>query len=422
MRTHDGAAAELDEAVREIVRRVSAAADEVADRVVRRIRAEAPALARIDEDEPWSTHPASVRANVDAALAFILHGLPDGRLEPPAVTQERVRRMVAIGIELEAILRSYRVGHAELWARWQTEACRLGLSEDLLIGALSHGSQVMFAYIDHLSAVVSEEYARLQEMRVRSAAAVRADVVARLVAGADIDAESASRKLGYELRHRHIGLVIWRERPGESLSTADLERTATALTRRLGAGRPLTVNAGASVLWAWCIAREGASTDLLRGPEPWSPEPGVRVALGGPGAGVEGFVVSHQEALVTREHLCRSGARAPLAWYRDVALRSLLTVDDRRAGRYMREVLGPLAVDNDQMARLRATLALLLQEGGSRVRTARRLSLHQNSIAHRVTRIEELLGRSVDRDHGDLSAALTIAQALPHELRAEPER
>jgi hypothetical protein len=63
--------------------------------------------------------------------------------------------------------------------------------------------------------------------------------------------------------------------------------------------------------------------------------------------------------------------------------------------------LGGLATDDEQHARLRETLLVFLDTGGSYKATAERLVLHKNSVQYRIRRAEESLGRPVgDNRHG----------------------
>ncbi len=78
----------------------------------------------------------------------------------------------------------------------------------------------------------------------------------------------------------------------------------------------------------------------------------------------------------------------------------------------MREHLGKLARDDDESARLRATLILYLEENGSRVATAKRIGVHPNTVANRIRTCRELLGRDVEKDQVPLLVALTLAATL----------
>ena len=53
-----------------------------------------------------------------------------------------------------------------------------------------------------------------------------------------------------------------------------------------------------------------------------------------------------------------------------------------------------------------------LDENGSRGRTAKRLSIHENTVSYRLRQAEELLGRSVDKRTLELRVALALADLV----------
>ena len=59
--------------------------------------------------------------------------------------------------------------------------------------------------------------------------------------------------------------------------------------------------------------------------------------------------------------------------------------------------LGLLAPQDDATRRLAGTLHTDLDENGIRRRTAKRLSIHENTVVNRLREVEELVGRSVDK-------------------------
>ena len=125
--------------------------------------------------------------------------------------------------------------------------------------------------------------------------------------------------------------------------------------------------------------------------------PGVRLALGEPGSGLDGFRRSHEEAAQARRVASLAG-RPPgaITRYRQVALRALATADLPRAREFVQRELGPLAADDDVSLRLAGTLRAYLDEQASRSRAAKRLGIHENTVSYRVRQAEELLGRRVD--------------------------
>jgi DNA-binding PucR family transcriptional regulator len=80
--------------------------------------------------------------------------------------------------------------------------------------------------------------------------------------------------------------------------------------------------------------------------------------------------------------------------------------------------LAGLAADDEHHARLRDTLLVFLQTGGSYKATAERLTLHKNTVQYRIRKAEESLGRPVGEDKHDVELALRASRWLgPSVLR-----
>ena len=73
----------------------------------------------------------------------------------------------------------------------------------------------------------------------------------------------------------------------------------------------------------------------------------------------------------------------------------------------MTEALGTLE-RRDQRGTLRETLRAYLETGGSQAEASNRLGIHRNTLAYRLRRIGELIGRDV----GDPTSWLTLHLAL----------
>jgi DNA-binding PucR family transcriptional regulator len=76
------------------------------------------------------------------------------------------------------------------------------------------------------------------------------------------------------------------------------------------------------------------------------------------------------------------------------------------------KTLGGLAIDDEYHARLRDTLLLFLQMGGSFKMTAERLMLHKNTVVYRIRKAEESLGLPVGERQHDVELALRVTQWL----------
>ena len=138
---------------------------------------------------------------------------------------------------------------------------------------------------------------------------------------------------------------------------------------------------------------------------------GLGVALGQIGKGIAGFRRSHEEAVLARRvHQLRQPASGSCVRFDDVALDVLLMQNPAEASRFVKQQLGELADDTDAASRLRATVAVFLQENASFLHAARRLGVHENTVAYRIRRAEELLGRELKTSQVELQTALRLAR------------
>lgn len=74
---------------------------------------------------------------------------------------------------------------------------------------------------------------------------------------------------------------------------------------------------------------------------------------------------------------------------------------------FIAEALGALP-NGDQRGTLRATLRAFLESGGSQVDASRRLGIHRNTLAYRLRRIGDLVGRDVADPRGWLTLHLAL--------------
>jgi DNA-binding PucR family transcriptional regulator len=79
---------------------------------------------------------------------------------------------------------------------------------------------------------------------------------------------------------------------------------------------------------------------------------------------------------------------------------------------WVRSTLAGLATDDEHHARLRDTLLVFLQMGGSYKATAERLTVHKNTVQYRLRRAEESLGRPVGENQHDVELALRASHWL----------
>jgi DNA-binding PucR family transcriptional regulator len=74
--------------------------------------------------------------------------------------------------------------------------------------------------------------------------------------------------------------------------------------------------------------------------------------------------------------------------------------------------LAGLADDDEDHARLRGTLLVFLESGGSYKTAAERLMLHKNTVQYRIRKAQESLGRPVGGNRHDVELALQASHWL----------
>ncbi|HEY1853512.1 MAG TPA: helix-turn-helix domain-containing protein, partial [Solirubrobacterales bacterium] len=278
----------------------------------------------------------------------------------------------------------------------------------------------IFAWVEAIERRLTDVYMGARERWERDAAAVRAAEVRALLGGAGpADTATVSLRLGYELERFHVGYVIWSEEGGERPGDAGdlfaaMERAAARIAESLGAGPPLTVAEGRH-LACWVGTR--SASDFAQLQLPRCANCRFSVAAGSPAHGVEGFVLSHREALQARRVAQLRGEGGHVrASFPNLSLEALLLENPEAARRFAARELGPLAGADDATVRLASTLAIFLEEGESFARAARRLGVHRNTVAYRVHRSETLLGRSLGERMLELRVALRLARAVASQL------
>lgn len=339
--------------------------------------------------------------------AMVLLAFPDVQLNP--ITEEALegdREFVRRGIALDKVLRGIRLGHAGMAQAFLT-ACEALVDPVRVADEMKAVSQDLFGFIDAFSGSMVIEFLAERDRWITSAAAARAETVNQILAGDEIDVRAASSVLGYDLDRRHLALIAWASSPGE---VSNLERVAEAQLRAREATTTLAVPIGSSGLWAW-----GAITnDAHSATPPAPPVPAdVRIALGLPGRGMDGFRRSHEQAS-RAERLSRlAGDRAAhVTSYAEISAIAMLAEDLDSARNFVERELGPLADSTSQVAALRETLLEYLEHERSISTVAAHLHLARGTVAYRVKKAEAMLGHEVGQRRFELHAALLLVQTL----------
>lgn len=301
---------------------------------------------------------------------------------------------------------AYNSGRNTVWQHWM----RLSFagSDDIAVVARSLDvvSASLSAWIDATLVQLASHIEREREELTRATHAQRFETVTLVLEGAPVQAASASERLGYPLRGRHLAAVLWTD--PATPDPAAVSRAAEELRRRVGAPRLFTVAASSFSQWVWL----GGVGD----PDPatvtalFSTAPDIRGAIGSGGDGMDGFRRSHFEAVETQRLMMRRGAGVGgVATFADVALVALAGRDEQAAREFVARTLGPLAhADPD----LRQTVRVYIRNMCNAARTAEALFTHRNTVLNRIARAEALLPQPLAVRGLEIGTALELQQFL----------
>jgi hypothetical protein len=263
--------------------------------------------------------------------------------------------------------------------------------------------------IDALASRYLEENRRTEVRRQADKSAM----VEVMRCGGQVTPEAARSTLGIDISDHHLPVVLWLDGGLSLTQAAAVERgAARRAAEYLGCPTPLMVP-DARALFVWVSRRRPfGHCDLSVFDEVTHRTPGLRVSVGLANPGLEGFRRGLVTARDTYEVARLGGSSKPVTTYRDVGLMSLLAQDPERAKWFAAELLGPLWSADPCLAELRGTLLRYLENDASLARTAAELYIHRNTVAHRLNRIRELLGRSTVLRTVEMHAALLLAAVL----------
>lgn len=403
----------MERAGREVEALVSSVAAVVSGRITEVTRdlvgvfaAELPQLR--EDDGLARLLPASTEQNCVTCLHVFQHGIEPADVGAPAAAVEAARRAAQHGIARTEVLRAYRLGQAR-FLHWCIHELLSQTRDAELVGAATlRMLELNFGYIDRVSEQVASAYELERDRWLQNRSAARAARVRVLLAEESVDLDATEATLGYRLRQHHLGVVAWvddTQQGGDAL--AGLERAVAACADRIDAqGAPLVVPVDDKNVWAWLPVggRAEIAAACLEMP---ADEPGVRLAVGLPASGVEGFRRTHSQALRAQEVATVAGsAAADATLFARVAAIASMCADIGGARAWVCETLGPLSNDDDRCARLRETLREFLATGGSYTAAADRLTLHKSTVQYRITKAKQMRGRPLEDGRLDVEVAL----------------
>jgi hypothetical protein len=372
-------------------------------------------IPQLRDDKPvLALLASSVDSNVDTCLQVMQHQIDLAAVQAPAAAVEYARRLAQRGTPLTALLRAYRVGHAR-FADWVLKELAQQAGDAPMISATTLSmSRIVAGYIDQISENMVAAYAQERENWLRNRSATRAARIRDLLSGERIDVSAAEVTLGYRLRQYHVGLVCW---VGDAVSTPDeitrLERATSHVAGQVPcSGEPVFLPRDELSAWAWLPLGSRPTFDFATA-DTTGMDADIHFAFGDAAKGTTGFRITHQQAIAAQAVALAAGSPAPRAvTFKQVAPVAMMLTSKELLRPWVLSTLAGLATDDEYHARLRETLLVFLQSGGSYKTTALRLVLHKNTVQYRVHKAQESLGRPVGDSRHDVELALQASHWL----------
>jgi len=375
---------------RALLARLRARRPEIERAIVARVRQSVSEPAAEQDSE----YLAGLHAAVLAAVGFALQALEQRERLPaiPTAITAQARRAARNGVELEAILSRYILGHSLLFDyALQEAACLEGA---LQAGALRALSSAHASLAEVLVRAVSREHVAELQRICGSDERHLAERVRLLLAGESQDAS----ELHYELEAWHVGVIA----RGSAAA-----RTLEALAQALGC-RLLGVPRGEGTVWGWLGSLSSLPTaDIERALASAEPAGKISLAMGEPAAGLQGWRTTHRQAQAAQLVALRRPRR--FTRYADVALLAAALRDETLASALTETYLAPL--DGARGAQtLRDTLNAYVGAERNISAAAAALGVARKTVLRRLSTIEARLGRPLRSCPAELEIALQLGE------------
>jgi hypothetical protein len=357
---------------------------------------------------------SSVHSNVGTCLQIMQHQIELSAVRAPAASLEYARRRAQRGTPLTALLRAYRLGHT-CFSDWLLKELARQTKDAHMLTATTLGmSKIVAGYVDQTSEEIVAAYTRERENWLRNRSAARAARIRDLLSGQRVNVSATEATLGYRLCQYHVGLVCW---AGDATAAVD---NITRLEHAIGhvaekaacSGEPVFLPRDESSAWAWLPLGIRDTFDAAEASTS-GVDDDIHFAFGDAARDTAGFRLTHQQAIAAQAVALAAGSPMPrsVAFGEVAPVAMMLSAADLLRA-WVLATLAGLATDDEHHARLRGTLLVFLQTGGSYKTTAQRLTLHKNTVQYRIHKAEESLGRPVGENQHDVELALRASHWL----------
>ncbi len=227
--------------MRELSSRLEERLPQIATEIHARLVAEVPEY--YESGDP-ALLDADMRS-IGAALREIVEGLSHGRTPPARVSgtaTDEARLAAQAGVDLQVLLRTYRVGQALFLQTIIEQAEAVVDDPETRLAVLTLASQYQFDWNDHVMAALIDAYQHERDLLFRDRERQKRELVRDVLKGLPAD----TSKLAYNLRGQHVAVIAWGVAAEEAV-------------RRLAAeadGTLLSVAGPAGAIFAWIGGQE----------------------------------------------------------------------------------------------------------------------------------------------------------------------
>jgi len=376
---------------------------ELTDRTVAMIVAEQEAIRDLPP-EPLADLRAICEANLDSVLRD-LAGRQEATVDVP---RETARRRAEQGVSLASVLHGYRVGMRVVWEAMNEEsASRRPGDLEVLLDLVP----AMWALFDTYQSAVATAYDETLVDLARRSERERTLLLDDLLAGRDPGAELRAYMAGaLDLPERGPFLAVSAELPasgGEGLPKVD---------------QVLRLH-GIRSAWRLRVDEQVGIVALSRD----HPPDRIRALLAPLALTRTGISPSYERLGGTAVAVALAGiaartmppGTAGVTAIDDHPLGALVAGAPDIAARVVRSVLGGvLDLDPDERSLLLETVEVWADSAGSATEAGKRLYCHRNTVRNRLSRLEELIGRSLadPRSLAEVCTAVEAVRLLPADL------
>ena len=386
------------------------------------VRQEVAAYAAITDPEMDRDFAEVNRRNVE----LFFRALGEDRIPTEAelaVLEQSARRRLHQAVPLEAIFHSYRVGVRVLWE------CLLEVAPQQDHGRLA---ALALDYADRVSTATAQAYLEERQRAAQSHLDAARLLLTRIIHGETEDEAAALREaaqLGLVLDRPHAVLLV-AAAPGTERPTTESDLVLADVRNRLQAAMPrmptmlLSTGLVALVPSTQVTAAADVAGRALSGRR--SPAGWLVGGIGTASVGIRGLAASHREAVRARALGALLYPDRPIHRYAELRMFDLFR-DGEVIDAYVSEVLGPvLALREPRRTTLLDTLEAVFACALNHKQAASRLGIHQNTLALRLQRLEELFDGSFSSGEFCFRTELglrllPLAHSVAHERTATVE-